>query len=95
MNPSAHLCKVVEGVEFTVRRPGINVRGVILRETLELLFGADATPQSWLGAYQRHADEIDDVAVRSHERSPEQPLVVLREDRFIDAAYPLPGASLA
>lgn len=63
MGHAAKLCRIVEGVEFVVREQGVRIHALILRDALEVFFGAGASPESWLLAYTRHRNEIDCAAI--------------------------------
>lgn len=78
---NARLCEVVQGVEFTVAEQDELIRVLILRDALEAHFGAGEEPDSWLHAYQRHADAIDCAAADRYRLNHKQGVVVLRGDR--------------
>jgi hypothetical protein len=71
------LCKVVQGVEFSVDEQGVLIRALILSEALQDYFGASDSPQSWLRAYEVHRDAIDCAAADAFRAQPSQGLVVL------------------
>ena len=81
MGEAAKLCRVVEGVEFAVDEQGVVIRALILRDALELLFGADDSPASWLLAYSRYRDVIDCAAADRYRADFGPSIVVLRADR--------------
>ena len=77
MTHAARLSRIVEGVEFAVDEQGSLIRGVILREALEDLFGAGDSPDSWLKAYETHRDTIDCAAADRYRSEPKPGFVVL------------------
>lgn len=92
MGEAVRLCKVVEGVEFTVIEQDVSVRALILRETLESLYGAREEPESWITAYVDHADEIDCAAADWYRSGPGQHVVVLRPERMLRVPQAEPAA---
>lgn len=86
MQELPQLCPFVEGVLFTVEVRGRMLRGLVLREPLQLLFGATAEAASWLRAYGDHRADIDAVALQQALERPVEPeIVVLRERDFAAA----------
>ena len=81
MSDAAKLCRIVEGVEFTVVEQGIPIRALILRDALERYFGADETPESWIRAYRAHRDTIDGAAADRFRSDLAPSVVLLRGDR--------------
>src|SRR5688500_17886553 len=81
MSEAARLCRIVEGVEFTVVEQGITIRALILRDALERFFGADETPDSWIKAYRAHQDAIDCAAADRFRSDLAPSVVLLRGDR--------------
>ena len=81
MSDAARLCRIVEGVEFTVVEQGITIRALILRDALETFFGADETPDSWIHAYRKHRDIIDCAAADRFRTDLAPSVVLLRGDR--------------
>lgn len=81
MNDAARLCRIVEGVEFTVVEQGITIRALILRDALESFFGADDSPDSWIRAYRKHQDAIDCAAADRFRTDLAPSVVLLRGDR--------------
>lgn len=81
MSDAAKLCRIVEGVEFTVVEQGITIRALILRDALESFFGADDTPESWIRAYRAHQDTIDCAAADRFRSDLAPSVVLLRGDR--------------
>jgi hypothetical protein len=81
MSDVAKLCRIVEGVEFTVVEQGITIRALILRDALERFFGAGDTPESWLQAYLDNRDAIDCAAADRFRTDLAPSLVLLRGDR--------------
>jgi hypothetical protein len=81
MSDAAKLCRIVEGVEFTVVEQGIVIRALILRDALESFFGAGDTPESWMRAYLENQDTIDCAAADRFRRDLAPALVLLRGDR--------------
>jgi hypothetical protein len=75
------LCRIVQGVEFTVDEQGVLIRALILREALENYFGATASPESWIRAYQQHRDAIDCATADLYRANPHQNMIVLHGDR--------------
>lgn len=86
MGEQVRLCRVVQGVEFTVDEQGVLIRALILREALERRFGAAETPQSWVRAYQDHRDAIDCAAADAYRADPSHGIVVLKDVARADAA---------
>jgi hypothetical protein len=91
MSNAAKLCRVVEGVEFTVVEQGITIRALILRDALEQYFGADETPESWMRAYQANRDAIDCAAADRFRSDLAPSVVLLRGDRPEDFRQVLPN----
>jgi len=58
-----HLCSIIEGVEGTVLVRGAEVRVIVPLEALQRLCGAASEPGSWLGAAERHAEQLERLAV--------------------------------
>lgn len=81
MSDAAKLCRIVEGVEFTVVEQGITIRALILRDALESFFGADESPESWIRAYRQHQDTIDCAAADRFRSDLAPSVVLLRGDR--------------
>lgn len=81
MSDVARLCRIVEGVEFTVVEQGVTIRALILRDALERFFGAGDTPESWMQAYLAHQDTIDCAAADRFRSDLGPSLVLLRGDR--------------
>jgi hypothetical protein len=81
MSETARLCRIVEGVEFTVVEQGITIRALILRDALESFFGADETPESWIRAYRTYQDTIDCAAADRFRSDLAPSVVLLRGDR--------------
>jgi hypothetical protein len=81
MGEAAKLCRIVEGVEFVVEEQGVIIRALILRDALEIFFGADDSPASWLLAYSRYRDVIDCAAADRFRADFGPSIVVLRADR--------------
>jgi hypothetical protein len=81
MSDAARLCRIVEGVEFTVVEQGITIRALILRDALESFFGADDSPESWIRAYRKHQDAIDCAAADRFRSDLAPSVVLLRGDR--------------
>ncbi|WP_280155486.1 DUF1488 family protein [Piscinibacter sp. XHJ-5] len=82
MGESVRLCRVVEGVEFSIVEQAITRRVFIPGETLDAVFEADGTPSSWLSAYRNHADEIDEAAAELCRQSPGAVVIVLDPRRW-------------
>ena len=95
MGETARLCRIVEGVEFTVDEQGVIIRGLILRDALEVFFGADETPASWLLAYSRYRDVIDCAAADRYRADLGPSIVVLRADRPEDFRIGAPAKVVA
>ena len=76
MTQAPRLSRIVEGVEFAVEEQGALIRGVVLRDALEELFGADDSPDSWLQAYETHRETIDCAAADRY-RSETKPGIVI------------------
>jgi hypothetical protein len=81
MGEQVRLCRVVQGVEFTVDEQGVLIRALILRDALEAYFGAADSPQSWMRSYKTHRDAIDCAAADSYRADPSQNIVVLSTNR--------------
>jgi hypothetical protein len=91
MSNAAKLCRVVEGVEFTVVEQGITIRALILRDALEQYFGADETPESWMQAYLANQDTIDCAAADRFRNDLAPSVVLLRGDRPEDFRQAMPN----
>jgi len=85
LGEAVRLCRILQGVEFTVIEQDTCIRGLIPRETLEAVFGADETPESWLHAYERNADRIDCAAADLYRSQPTPGVVVLSEEQWLHA----------
>jgi hypothetical protein len=68
---------MVEGVQFQVADGGALVRAVILADVLQHHFGANASDETWVPAYQRHQLSIDYLAVMLHRKDPDRNIVVI------------------
>ncbi len=82
METHAHLCPVIEGVSFIAVNAGVHVRALILREALEVAFGAGPDPQTWLKAFHAHESAIVGMARVRHALAPRERVVVLRSRHF-------------
>jgi hypothetical protein len=76
------LCPIVEGVLFTFFHAGQPVRGIVLSDVLESVFGIDHRPAAWLAGFLAHESEIVEMARRRFlDGTPTQPVLV-RETLF-------------
>ncbi|HEX6707174.1 MAG TPA: hypothetical protein VF169_20625 [Albitalea sp.] len=82
MGEAVRLCRVIQGVEFTVLEQDVRIKGLIPGETLEMVFGADETPDGWLRAYLENADAIDCAAADLHRLTRSAGPVVLDPARW-------------
>jgi hypothetical protein len=87
MDETVRLCRVVQGVEFTVDEQGVPIRALILRDALEAFFGASDSPQSWLSIYQANRDAIHCAAADAFRAQFSRGIVVLRGSRPQDFAH--------
>lgn|GEM_PF-2966819 len=65
-----------EHVQFTVPIDGRPAACLASREFLQDHFGAGHDPASWLAAYQRHAQAINELAVTRYSLDHEVPIVL-------------------
>jgi len=89
MGSTARLSNTVEGVEFTIQDGLTTIHAVVLRDALEVYFGADASPQSWLKAYVDHREAIERAAIDRYRKRLGPPLTVLTARRPEDFKLPL------
>ncbi|HEV7914906.1 MAG TPA: DUF1488 family protein [Albitalea sp.] len=85
MGEAVRLCRIVQGIEFTVLEQNVQIRALILRDALETFFGAGESPSSWLKAYEENRDAIDCAAADRFRLDPSQSVVVLRAQNEQDA----------
>ncbi|HEX6704802.1 MAG TPA: DUF1488 family protein [Albitalea sp.] len=78
MGDTAKLSSIVEGVEFTIHDGLVTVRELILRDALEVYFGAGASADTWLQVYQSNRAVIHAAAVKRYRAGPRPLFTILR-----------------
>jgi hypothetical protein len=72
--------RVTEGVDFELLVDGVVRKAHVSRAALQDHCGADDRPESWLGAFRRHEEQISEAARERLAQGAQEPIFVTHLD---------------